>query len=374
MKILFLSDAGSYHTQRWVNYFVEQQYRCFLISLEKGFPTKAEEFLIPAKPLPNFLRYPLSLPRIKRLVKGIDPDLVNAHFVPNYGLIGALLGARPLVISTWGSDVLISPGKSWLHKLRAEYVLKRADLVTTDASVSARAVWQLGVPKEKVITYPMGVKRNLTGRQDKKEKPYLLVTSNRKLEPIYDLATLVRAIPLVIQQTRRDARFVIIGDGSQRNHLLNLAVKLKVESHLEFKGIVPPEELMEYYRDSDIYVSTSLSDSTSVSLLEAMNFGLIPIVTDIPGNKEWIEDGKNGFLFPQSDHKALAERIVLAISEPARWPDFRERNQAIIKGRAIWEDNMKAIEAEFLRIPAGDSGRGGSAANPGWDAGQKMTG
>lgn len=374
MKILFLSDAGSYHTQRWVNYFVEQQHRCFLISLEKGFPTKAEEFFIPAKPLPNFLKYPLSLPGVKRLVKGIDPDLVNAHFVPNYGLIGVLLGVRPLVISTWGSDVLVSPGKSWLHKLRAEYVLKRADLVTTDASVSAEAVCQLGVPREKVITYPMGVKRNLTRRQSKKEKPYLLVMSNRKLEPLYDLATLVQAIPPVIQQAKRDVRFVIVGEGSQRSHLLNLAVKLKVENHVEFKGIVSPEKLSEYYQDSDIYVSTSLSDSTSVSLLEAVNFGLIPIVTDIPGNKEWIEDGKNGFLFPKSDHKALAERIVLAINEPARRPDFRERNQAIISGRAIWEDNMKAIEAEFLRILAEDSGRSQSAADPGWDAGQKMTG
>jgi glycosyltransferase involved in cell wall biosynthesis len=350
MKILFLSDAGSYHTQRWVNYFVEQQHRCFLVSLEKGFPTKAEEFFIPAKPLPNFLKYPLSLPGIKRLVKGIDPDLVNAHFVPNYGLIGVLLGARPLVISTWGSDVLVSPGKSWLHRLRAEYILKRADLVTTDASVSARAVCHLGVPREKVITCPMGVKRNLTSRQGKREKPSLLVMSNRKLEPIYGVATLVRAIPLMIEQTKRDVRFVIIGDGSQRNHLLDLAVKLKVESHVEFKGIVSRKELMDYYRDSDIYVSTSLSDSTSVSLLEAMNFGLIPVVTDIPGNKEWIEDGKNGFLFPKSKPATLAEKIIHSINHSDLWHDFRRKNEGIIGSRAIWEDNMKIIEDCFKRL------------------------
>jgi len=157
MKILFLSDAKSYHTQRWVNYFADHGHQCFLITLEKGFDTKAEEFFILTKSLPNFLKYPISLPRIKRIVGKIKPDLVNAHFVPNYGFIGALLKFHPLVISTWGSDVLVSPQKSWLHKKRAEYILRKADLVTADAVVSAQAVNRLGVEKGKVLISPMGV-------------------------------------------------------------------------------------------------------------------------------------------------------------------------------------------------------------------------
>jgi glycosyltransferase involved in cell wall biosynthesis len=354
MKILFLSDAGSYHTQRWVNYFVDQGHQCFLISLEKGLATKAEEFLVHAASLPNFLKYPLSLPRVKRVFTSISPDLVNAHFVPNYGLIGALLKARPLVVSTWGSDVLISPQKSWLHKMRAKYVLGEADLVTTDALVSAEAVYNLGVEKEKVLISPMGVERRLISRQEKKEKPYLLIMSNRKLEPVYDVATLLRAIPLVIKQIRRDVRFVILGEGTQKSDLLNLAIKLRVENHVEFKGVLSRETLIKYYQDSDIYVSTSLSDSTSVSLLEAMNFGLIPVVTDIPGNREWIVDKKNGFLFSPSHPGALAEKIICAVNEFALWPDFRQENGTIIKNRAVWEDNMRAVEAEFVRLTGRD--------------------
>jgi len=350
MRILFLSDAKSYHTQRWVNYFVDCGHHCFLITLDGGFETKAEEFLVPAKTLPNFLKYPLSFRRIKKIVRKIGPDLINAHFVPNYGLIGALLKFRPLVISTWGSDILVSPKKSWLHKKRAEYILRKADLVTTDAQVTAQAVNQLGVAKAKVLVSPMGVEKCLLGCQKKKEKPYLLILSNRRLEPLYDVATLLKAIPLVIKQAQKEVKFVILGEGSQKEKLILLAKELKVESYLEFKGVVPKELLLKYYQESDIYVSTSLSDSTSVSLLEAMNFALIPIVTDIPGNREWIEDHKDGFLFPSSNHMALAEKIIYVINEFVQWGKFREKNQAIIKSRAVWEDNMNVVESEFLSL------------------------
>jgi len=338
-----------------VNYFVDCGHRCFLITLDKGFDTKAKESFIPAKALPNFLKYPLSLSKIKSMVEKIKPDLINAHFVPNYGLIGALLSSgstgktHTLVISTWGSDVLISPKKSWLHKLRAEYILRKADLVTADAEVTAQAVCNLGVERSKVLVSPMGVEKLLLGAQKKKEKPYLLILSNRRLEPIYDIATLLKAVPLVIKQAQKEVKFVILGEGSQKNKLIRLTKELKIENYVEFKGVVPREMLLKYYQDSDIYVSTALSDSTSVSLLEAMNFGLIPIVTDIPGNREWIEEGKNGFLFPMSDHKVLAEKIIQVINEFTVWSAFREKNEAIIKSRAIWEDNMKAVETEFLK-------------------------
>ena len=351
MRILFLSDAATYHTPRWVNYFVDRGHRCYLVTLDEGFKTKAEEFFLQTKTLPDFLRYPLSLGKIRKIAAKIEPDLVNAHFVPNYGLIGALL-KFPLVISTWGSDVLISPGKSFLHKLRAKYVLSRADLVTVDAEVSAQTVCKLGVERGKVLVSPLGVEKSLLGQQERKEKPYLLILSNRRLEPLYDVATLLKAVPQVKKEVQREVRFVILGVGSQKDRLAGMARELKVEKWVEFKGVVSRETLWDYYRQSDIFVSTSRSDSTSVSLLEAMNFGLLPIVTDIPGNREWIGEGKNGFLFHVSDHRSLAERIIYAASEFSRWAEFRERNAAIIRSRAVWEENMRAVEEGLLRLVA----------------------
>ncbi|MGB8658293.1 MAG: glycosyltransferase [Candidatus Zixiibacteriota bacterium] len=366
MKILFLADARTYHTQRWVNYFVDRGHQCFFISLERGstesssdggLGTKAKEFFVPPKAVPHSLKYALSLPSIRGIVALIQPDLVNAHFVPNYGLIGALLKFHPLVISTWGSDVLISPKKTWLHKKRAEYILAKADLVTADAMVTAEAACRLGAERGKVLVSPMGVQRNLIGRQKKsdvedmgKKKPCLLVLSNRRLEPLYDVASLLKAVPLVMKAVKKDVRFVILGEGSEKEKLIHLTRRLGIESCVEFKGVVPRERLLQYYRDSDVYVSASKSDSTSVSLLEAMNFGLIPVVTDIPGNREWIKDQENGFLFATSDHKALANVILYVIDEFSHWAEFRLKNEGIIRSRAVWEDNMGEIEDGFREL------------------------
>ena len=358
MKILFLSDAKSYHTKRWVNYFVDRGHQCFLASLEKGIPTEAEEFFIESKILPPYLKYALSVRKVRRIIKKTKPDLVNAHFVPNYGLIGALSRQSPLVVSAWGSDILISPHKSFLHKLRAKYILKKADLITTDAKILTQAILDLGIEGKKVVENPMGVDRNLVFEYEKKrfdfsyrkEKKNFVILSNRRLEPVYDVITLLKTVPLVIKQAQKTVKFVIVGEGSQKHRLIKFTRDLNVEKYVEFKGELSRKDLLDCYKASDIYVSTSLSDSTSVSLLEAMAFGLIPIVTGIPGNREWIEDKKNGFLFPISDQEALAKQIVYVMNEFTDWIDFREKNVSLIRQKAIWEDNMKVVEKEFLKL------------------------
>jgi glycosyltransferase involved in cell wall biosynthesis len=244
-----------------------------------------------------------------------------------------------------------------LHKLRAKYILRKADLVTTDAMVTAEAVYNLGVERGKVVVSPMGVEKHFIAGQEKsefgsigKEKPYMLILSNRRFEPVYDIATLIKAIPLVIRESKKHVKFVILGEGSQKSRLIHLSRELKIEGCVEFEGVVSREKLLSYYRNSDIYISTSKSDSTSVSLLEAMSFGAIPVVADIPGNREWIEDQKNGFLFPRCDHKALAHKIIYVINEFTHRSDFREKNRTIIQNRGVWENNMKVIEEKFYKL------------------------
>ena len=181
MKVLFLSDAKSYHTQRWVDYFVDRGHLCFLVSLEKGIPTKAEEFFIESKILPPYLKYALSVRKVRRIIKKTKPDLVNAHFVPNYGLIGALSGQNPLVVSTWGSDILISPQKSFLHKLRTKYILNKADLITTDAKILTQAILDLGIEGKKVVENPMGVDKNMVSDYEKNDSIPLTLKKKRNL-------------------------------------------------------------------------------------------------------------------------------------------------------------------------------------------------
>jgi L-malate glycosyltransferase len=352
MKLLFLSDARSYHTKRWVKYFVDKGYECYLASLEKTQGTRAAEIFISPKTEVSFLKYIFALSEIKNLIQDIKPDLVNAHFVPNYGLLGALSKKKPLVVSTWGSDILISPKKSLFHRLRAKYVLSKADLVTCDGANLLKELMESGVPEEKIVLATMGVEQKLLiERKDKFEnKEDIIILSTRSLEPVYDLKTLIEAVPLIIEKIDKKARFCITGLGGQEQELRKLASKLKVERNVEFKGYVNREDLEELFQKADLYVSTSLSDSTSVSLLEAMASGLLPVVTDIPGNREWIEDGKNGFLFPLGNYQALAEKIIWIINNFKETEKLHAENQKIIREKGLWEENMKIVENRFLDL------------------------
>ena len=352
MKILFLSDAGSFHTKRWVDYFVDKGYESYLFSLERSQGTKAEEIYLSPRTKISFLKYLSALPELKNLIKKMSPDLVNAHFIPNYGFIGALSKSKPLVVSTWGSDVLVSPEKSIFHKSRAKYVLSKADLITCDGTNLIQELIQLGVNKKRIIFAPMGVEQKLlrTREGSIENKEEIILLSLRSLEPVYDLKTLIRAIPLILEKINKKIKFWITGEGSEKKKLIQLCANLDIGKSVELKGRISREELEDALHKADIYTSTSLSDSTSVSLLEAMASGLVPIVSDIPGNREWIEEGVNGFIFPAGDSQALAQRIIWVINNFKDIVKLREKNQRIIREKALWEENMKIIELRFLEL------------------------
>ena len=355
-RICFFADAKSCHTQRWVNYFFDRGYEVFLLSFDRSEKIKAKQHLLSSRISHHALKFFFAQGGAKKIIEEIDPDLVNAHFVISYGFLGALVDKKPLVVSCWGSDILISAQKSFLHKLRVKYVLKRADLLTSDGTNLTSALINLGTDENKIVTSPMGADEKLinptleVSPRKKINKDSYIVLSTRSFEERYDVKTLVLAIPLVVRDSKRKVKFLIIGEGKQKEDLFDLTKKLNIENYVEFKGRVSEKELLRCYQDADIYVSTSLSDSTSVSLLEAMASGLVPIVTDIPGNKEWIKDGGNGFLFPAKNYEFLSRKILDGVNNFERYNSFAKKNTDIIKKKALWKENMKVIEDRFLEV------------------------
>lgn len=331
---------------------MERGYESYLFSLEKSQGTKAQEFYISPKTKLPSLKYLLALPELKNQIEKINPDLINAHFLPNYGFMGALSKSKPLVVSTWGSDVLISPKKSIFHKWRTKYVLSRADLVTCDGMNLVNELIKLGLEKEKIVFAPMGVEQKLSKQREDsiQNKEEIILLCLRSLEPVYDLSTLLKAMSLILKRTNKKIKLWIVGEGSEKKRLVELCAKLNLEKNVEFKGRIPREELETCLHKADIYISTSLSDSTSVSLLEAMASGLVPVVSDISGNREWIKDGENGFFFPAGDFQTLAQKIVWVINDFKNIVKLREENLKLIQEKALWKENMGIIEKRFLEL------------------------
>jgi glycosyltransferase involved in cell wall biosynthesis len=346
VRIATLSNASAEHTRRWVAWFRARGHEVRVWSLEAPTADLAVERL-PSAPLPGFLRYPLALPALERALERFEPDLVDAHYVPNYGLLGALAGRRPLSVTAWGSDLLVAGGRGPLERARTRYVMGRADLVLADAEILATAARALGAAPGKVHVIPWGVDPGRFRPAQTRERG--LLVSTRMHEPVYDLATVLRAAKPVLERHPRSC-LVVAGDGSLRAALESQAAALLPAGRWRFAGRLGPEDLAALLLRSDVYLSASRSDSTSVSLLEAMAAGAVPVVSDIDGNREWVAEGDGARLFPCGDGDALERAIERVLNDPAWAAGARARNLRVVGERADWHRNLARIEALFAGL------------------------
>ncbi len=352
MRIATLADAAAEHTGRWAAWFRERGHEVRVWSLERPRPGLAIEAL-PRAPLPGFLRYPLALPALRSALDGYRPDLVDAHFVPNYGLLGALAGHRPLAVTAWGSDLLVTGSPDPLRRARARFVLRRADLVLADAENLAAAARTLGAPPERVRMVPWGADLERFAPAAARE-PGLLVSA-RMHEPVYDVATLLRGLAPVLER-HPHARLVVAGDGSLRPALEREAARRLPPGRWRFAGRLPVDELAALLARADVYLSASLSDSTSVSLLEAMAAGAVPVVSDIAGNREWGADGAGARLFACGDAAGLTRAVEAVLADPAWAAAARTRNRGVVEERADRRRNLVRIEELFAGLVAARAG------------------
>jgi glycosyltransferase involved in cell wall biosynthesis len=364
MRICYLADASSVHTRKWTGYFVEKRHDVHVISFEDA---KIEGVTVHVLKLPVLIRnatFPLkvaSIYRIEMLIKKMEPDILHAHYVTNYGLFGALCDFNPFVITAWGSDILIVPESRLISAIKryiAAYTLRKADLITTDSVSSMKTIVDFGVDEEKVKLIVHGVDLKLfhpieNNEELKKElcirQNYQVVISTRNLEPVYNVDTLIKAIPYVIDECP-NTFFLIVGDGILRRQLEELACKLGVAKNVRFVGSVSNREMPKFLGSSDVFVSTSLSDTRSVSLLEAMACALPVVVTDLDGNRECVKDGVNGALFPRGNFRELAEKIVYLLREKDIRRKFGVANRKIVEKEADYEKEMSKMEKSYKEL------------------------
>lgn len=344
MRIATLGNASVIHTQRWVEWFRGRGHEVALWSLEPGPPALAAH-LLPRAPLPGALRYPLAVPALRRALREFRPDLVDAHYVPNYGLMGVLAGLRPLAVSAWGSDLLRDPGRDPLRRARARFVMRHADLVLADSDNLAAAARALGAAH--VAAIPWGVELSRFTPGDAREPG--LVISTRMHEPVYDLPTVIRGVARA-QRERPELRLVIAGDGSRHAEIEAQARRELSDGSWRMLGRLAPEELAGWLRRAEIYLAAARSDSTSLSLLEAMACGAIPIVTDLDGNREWVGEGDGARLFPPGDDARLAAALTETLASADWRAGARARNRRVVETRADAAVNLARIEERFATL------------------------
>jgi len=306
---------------------------------------------IPRRLVPNNLR-------MMKALKKIGPDLVHLH-VQHYLSPAIVLSGLPYVLTSWGVEVMKLPETDLLQRTSARFTAAKALRITVDAKC-LKDIWiRVGIPEDKIEIIPFGVDTRIfnpsvEGRLLRKklqigEADIVIISTRPFYNDHYNLECLIRAIPLILKKCNH-LKVIVKGAGPLEAYLRSLVSKLNIREHVRFAGVVPYHEVPRYLCAADIYVSTCFVDSTSVSLLEAMACGLAPLVTDIPGNREWIEDGVNGFLFPPRSSTILAEKAIQLIQNPQLRGRFGERCIQKIEERAAWEKCVSKMEAIYRSL------------------------
>ncbi len=375
MNILYLSDILNIHDIRFLRKYAQSPHRVILYTfyhrspelpdgirniprleiVHRDLPGYPDGARCPSERIPRFLIYGRSflqaLSLLKRDVRRFHIDLVVSGWLLTSSFLAAVSGVHPILMTPWGSDVLLYP--KWRRRYRemARYTLSKADFVSCDARHVMRQAIELGrIATEKTLVVPWGVDlklfhphrsdpdlRNRLGWQGK-----TIAITTRSLEPVYRIEWALRALAR-LSSRHPDLCLIIVGRGSCDTDLQRATRELGLDNRVHFAGFVPNERLAYFLNAADLYVSPSQSDGTSLSLLEAMACGLPVVVSDLPAIREWVVHGENGLLFDPARQEELESALDRLLTDPLLRSSSREKNVRIIQDRADWDRGFDSL-------------------------------
>lgn len=357
-RILFFADASSVHTQRWVQAMVARGFEAVVVTRRPARIPGVRE-VIPVREGDSGSGWFLGLPDVRRLAAQWAPQWVHGHYVTGYGLWAAACGSpAPLVLTAWGSDILVTPKAKGLRgSFMAGLVgwsLKRAQLLTADSQDVLDEMRRYGVtaPCQEVFW----------GADTERFRPAarppgrgLRLVSLRQWEPNYNLDIVLRAFArLRAERPKADATLELLGGGPDEPILRALATELGLGESVRFTGRVDDAGLVAALQRAHLSVSVPSSDATSVSLLEAMACGLPVVVSDLPANRQWVDEA--ALRVPPRDAEALAAALLRLHDEPglAKREGLRNRERVVAEAsRKAQMDRMAVLYGSLqLKAPA----------------------
>ncbi|HSB66907.1 MAG TPA: glycosyltransferase family 4 protein [Anaerolineales bacterium] len=357
MRILYFSRDFTTHDHRFLSALARTGHRIYYLRLEGGAQV-LEERPLPAEietvewsggKRPARLSHGFQLlDDLRRVIRQVKPDLIHAGPIQRCAFLAALTGFHPLVSMSWGYDLLHDAHRNSFWRWATRYTLKHSDAFVGDCNTIRDLAISCGMDKNRIVIFPWGIDLqhfNLaTSKRDNVQTFSLL--STRNFEPIYGIDVIARAFVIAARQ-RPELRLTLLGGGSQWAPIRQILLVGGVFDRVQFPGLVSFSELPAYHQDADIYVCASHSDGTSISLLEAFACGKPAIVSDIPGNREWIAPGENGWLFPDGDAAALADTILHAMDQRQNLSVMGQNARRIAENRADWEKNFTQLEKAY---------------------------
>lgn len=358
-KILLLSNANSVHTFKLAKTLVAHDFSVLIFSFDSdvkidysGLENLQIELAKQKTPgnKNNFgelykTSYILALSKLKSVIKAFKPDILHAHYASSYGLLGALSGFHPYVLSVWGSDVYDFPTKSFIHRAILTYNFRKADMIMSTSKAMANEARKY--TNKEILVTPFGIDINFFKPKPVNslfEKDDIVIGTIKTLEDIYGIDYLIRAFSLLVKANPTlPLKLLVVGDGSRKAYLESLTSELGLNDKTVFTGRIPYEKLPEYHNLITIFGALSLSESFGVAVLESSGCSKPVVVSDVGGLPEVVQNDKTGFIVPARNEKAAYEALEkLVLNNEVRIKMGME-GRGFVEKNYNWENNVQLI-------------------------------
>jgi len=298
-----------------------------------------------------------------RLMRRIRPQIVHTH-TAKAGMLGRLAAAFarvPIVVHTYHGHVLsgyFGRVKTGLFRaIESSLALVTDRLVAVSDSVRDDLVARGVAPLRKMRVVPLGLELSqLAGELPRGrlraeagfDERAPLVGIVGRLVPVKDVPTFLAAARLVVEASP-SVRFVVVGDGEERDRLERVARELGLAAVVRFLGW--RRDLASVLGDLDLVVNCSRNEGTPVALIEALAAGRPVVATRVGGTPDLLEDGRYGLLVPPRDAAALAGAMVTVLREPEPAHARARDGQRAVLGKYSVErllGDMDALYRELL--------------------------
>lgn len=363
MKLLLLSDPNSSHTIKWACSLAEigisikifglgklkvpvykEIENISVVTLNQNIDSREKTF--------SKIKYLGALQIVKKLIHDYKPDIIHAHYASSYGLLGALCGFQPYIISVWGTDVFSFPKKSIIHKTIIKYNLSKAFRIFSTSSVMADETRLYTYKNIEVI--PFGVNLEIFKPMEVNsifKKNDIVIGTIKSLEKAYGIEYLIRAFKMIHDKfPDLPLKLLIVGGGSLEYELKLLTKSLNIEHLTVFTGLIPHHDVPKYHNMLTISVSVSESESFGVAILEASACGKPVIVSNVGGLTEVVEDGVTGFIVPSMNPEKTAEAIEVLIFNKSLSNRMGNAGRYRVNKYYNWNDNVSQMILKYKEI------------------------
>lgn len=346
MRICLIAHSNSPWAPFYAGHLRDRGHDVHVVSFHpKGIPGVHMHYVGSSRAdgrLPKWI-YLWRVPRVHRLLRRIEPDVVLATYLRSNALVGALTKCSPLVVSVRGTDYDFRLPFG-LDRALVRWIASRAESLHASSDELADNVAEMGVARDRFTVIPLGTcAADFMPRPSTRPPGPPRVICTRKHDRVYDNETIVRGLALL-----RDEGFAFqcrfVGSGPWLERLIYLTKTLGLSGQIEFLGDVEHREVRGQLVWADIYASAARSDGAPSSLFEAISCKLFPVVTDVRANRDWIRHLEDGYLFRAGSEREFAQGVRTAWGDPGLRERAGERNRQIVIERLDRSTGLGRLE------------------------------